>query len=543
MWFRLFHAALSLFIATLSATIGASVSFADSVSQHTLATEKGPLSFTLRRYLNPLHQEEMVVEFDEARAFWKIPVPVLYARDVSGDGKLDGWFIPGEDSTITAIDRTAEEEDGWDVASDLLLNAIHIHEQAYPSFLIQALSSGFTINGMMNRNFLQRISFQEINLGELEIRTNRIAKSEPTLDSDVARQLKFQYEEIAAGWDDVSNQILVYRGRDLPLEIAGDMVLLGGGSWLGEKLGALIEKAGSALLGTSLGKMIESSVGRMSDAISARAAELAEKTGLKKATQPVFALAGEAAAKAEFARLAVKEQIETVLKALSARGTVSRILAQGVRASLKGVGTAAAEGMHQLPALGEAEAIQIATEAFARRKEIFKDGDHPIVVTKDLLSDKDVIQDILFQANAQFWMNGITSYNSGNSFRTKMLLCAAFGFADSTSVNLGIKRDFDPGRNAMDTGWESVAGSLSSWLDMTALGTFEKMAAKSGNPALKLVGYAAIAGIELAENAGYTYLSRWYDEDHVKPSAATSPPADAETERSRLYVVPIWQHQ
>lgn len=502
----------SLVLAAFSAFLIATASYAETVTQHTLSTDRGNLSFTVRRYLNPLNEPEMVIELDDARAFWKIPVPVLYARDTSGAGKFDAWFVPQENGTVDAVERIAKEDDGWDVASDLLVQA-KVHERGNLSFLIQALSSGFTINGAMTKTFFQGISFQEINLQELDIRTERMLRENPK-DPDVTRQALFQFQELSDGWAEVSRQIQNYRVKDLPLEVLADVALLAGGSWLGEKAAPLMERTGSAFLGTSLGKLLEESYAKMASAIADQASQISEKVGLKKLAEPVVAFAGESAARAEFVKLTLQKQVETILQALSARDAISKIIAQGLRASAKAVGTVAREGVEQLPAVAEAEGIQIAAELFARRKEIFQNGHNPLVVAKNLFADKDVIQDLLFQANAEFWMDGIASYNSNNSFKKKMILCGVFGFADSSVINLGVKHDFDPGRNAMDTGWESVAGSLSANLDMIALGSFEKIATRTGNPSLKFVGYAVMAVVEVGENLGYTYLSKWYDGRH-----------------------------
>ena len=167
------------------------------VTYRTLSTPRGAFKFKLIRFWNEHHERELVVIHEEMRKLMPmLEVPVLYGRALGGGKRLDAWFIPTGPATLEAVDRLSKEEDGWDVASDILAHTIKIHNRPTYSLLLQAVQRKMTINGSMAIGAFEEFVRTEMDLEDLELRADRMSALDPR-----SPEAKEAYRLVHEGWD------------------------------------------------------------------------------------------------------------------------------------------------------------------------------------------------------------------------------------------------------------------------------------------------------------------------------------------------------
>jgi len=378
------------------------------------------------------------------------------------------------------------------------------------------------------RSLLKAIMFEAIDLTDLSIRLDRMKSDNHYFNIKM-------YGLIADGWGNLSDQIRKQGYIVHSLAGAGDVGLF----ILTVVTGGLAEKSIQYMSGTVLATSVMEAYDRLMLSISERATIATEKSAairavLKVVSKPAATWAAGMALKREFITSA-----DEAISALVSRNAVARIMSKG----LTGVFTTAKGGMQQWAYVLEQAGLELSSEIYERRGTLLKGTHNPIVITKRILNDKDLLQDMAFQVNETFWMAGIENfYDHTTTNRTKNIHCAAFAFVNSNMINLWINKEPDLGRNAVDTGWEVTIGTFETYFDQQLLGRLEQAAIQRSDFRLKLLGYALVGVFAGAENLGYTATSKYYT-DHFKHKKSETKKDDSanSSEVLEAHWVPVFQ--
>jgi hypothetical protein len=172
------------------------------------------------------------------------------------------------------------------------------------------------------------------------------------------------------------------------------------------------------------------------------------------------------------------------------------------------------------------QSIQLLTESVANREEVF--DPNPIIMTKKIISNKEMMHNLGYMGNETFWTSGISTLN-GNNTKRAYLICGVFSFVDSSAMNFFFKKEFDPKRVTLDTGWEILVGNFqTSQIDIPALDRYERAATQQGKPNLRLVGYAIAIADQTVGYFSYNKASEMVesskdDEKALKPDVKLIP--------------------
>ena len=480
---------------------------------HQLQTARGSFQFTLRRTVNEHGEIELTVLHEELRSlFPALSVPVLYARDTDGDKKMDLWFLPTSDATIDALERKSSSTDGWDVASQLLEHELDIANRPIWTVLIHAAQSGLTFNGAMAYDFFAKITRTQMDLQDLDLRADRIRKANPR-----AKGLMETYALVGDGWRHLDERIANEGIRNQVLATLGDMALAGAGAAAARGARLFFGWIGPRLIESEAGQLALQAYERMASRISSTAERAAAKASSLLPGSARFARAALAntAARATFARLTIEAKVATQLSALEARGAVGRLAARGLKSS----GNVLKQGLKQWPYVAQTTASQLVAE-FISRKDTLWDP-NPIVLARNVTSDRDLLQNLAYMTNETLLTSGATAL--GSNFKRRMAVCGVISFADSNVMNFAIKGGGDPGRIALDTGWEIVIGNSQTQVDMAALQLFEKLSVRNANPRLRLLGYAVALVDQLAGYFVYSQVTQRYERAHPVPREKDKP--------------------
>jgi uncharacterized membrane protein len=131
---------------------------------------------------------------------------------------------------------------------------------------------------------------------------------------------------------------------------------------------------------------------------------------------------------------------------------------------------------------------------------------NPIIMTKKFATNEEFLQDFLYMSNETFWMAGLSTYFQRPGSR--MIACGLFSLIDSTLMSYAIKHTVDPERQALDTGWEVVIGNAQTQIDLASLRAAQAAVTRSGNPRLKLIGYAVVLVDQGTGYYGYSQASQ-----------------------------------
>lgn len=410
-------------------------------------------------------------------------VPVLFGRDLDGNGKPDAWFYRDSSGLLESQDRPARRTDGWDAAHSILARELRTPDRWIVAVGLNAVFSqlSFTI-GQLNQ-VEATILQEELNLKTLEIQIQRLAHESP---QDQA--IPLLQGVVSRGYADLTRRLETEEMRDLYVSLAGDtaLLLLTGGS------GQLLARAEvwvSSRLGTSSAvTAARATLSRITAGMSARAATLGGR------------LATQALARAEvqaLLRLAPKEAVRVALSGLFSRVKIAKAAGMALTEGSAIVRAGASQWKYILLA----QSLQIGAEALARGDEIV--DPNPIVMTRKMASNEEFMQNFLYMSVETFGMASLSTY-----FQTpgkRVLSCALFSLTDSTLMNYAIKGSVNPERQALDTGWEVIVGNAQTQIDMAALRSVENAVQRTGNPRLRLLGYMVVV---VDQGAGYLGYSR-----------------------------------
>ena len=488
-------------------------------SFHTLQKDGEIHHFELVRSRNPVGSWELAVIHDEIRrGLPNTTHEVLWARDADGDGLMDAWFTLDRSGQLEVMDRPAWSDDSWDVAREILAEQVRLKNRWALGILFNSVTRNLTLVRSHEFTLRQDLFRAQMDLLDLQVRADRLrARIRAGLATPGAAE-EFQTIQgvISDGWREICETIskegyrrhFVMAVGDVGLYLTGAAVLRGVGAgfrWLGAKFSGRAAEQ-------SAGELYAKQVARAGE----RAAEALRRSG------------GANAGVVQALRLSAREKAGLVLRALESRGRMGQWMADAMRTSGRVLGASA----RQAPYVAVSQTTQLMAEVWNRRDVIF--DPNPIVLARNIASDRDLIQNLVFMTNETFLMAGVSTYYRGLGKR--MRICGAIALVNSNASSILVKHETDPLRMALDSGFEAIVGNSQVQLDMAAMEYFSRLAKENGNPKLRLVAYAIAFADGLAGYVAYGKLTQAYEKSKKagggEPADVPRPPA--------LVMVPVY---
>lgn len=506
----------------------------------------GVHKFTLIEMINVSGEYEVRVDLHEEHTL----VPnshrtILIGRaidvphELGSTRRVTTWFIPDAMEVLPPIEFTQVDDDPWLAASDVIRMHVNTQNRWLAWVIFDAVAAHISMAVAHDMDFFEQIKKEEIELYDLEIRTNHLEYQSP---SDL--QIVEARSAILHGWVSIAERIRAEKMRNYWLWGAGDVVLAGlaaaavkavvvASRWLGV--------AGETISQSAIGKLVveklEAMSSRITGKIKAASANLSKRLGVESMGEEVFRTAQAEAARLAVLRMTVQEKTVAMISYFEGRSKLSRLI---VRAMV-GVGKAAKEGVLQFKYIALAQATQIVGEVAARPGDLF--DVNPIIMTKKVLNDEEFMHDVAYMTNETFWMAGVSNMFASD-LKKRIAICGAIGMVDSMAMSLVIKGETNGSRVALDTSWEMLVGNLQTQIDVTALRYFEGMAKRKANPRLKLLGYV-VAFVDQAvgyfgyARASYAVETRTQASDKKRSSSQPASPNEAPMVSPQLKLIPV----
>ena len=464
-----------------------------------LETGAKELHFRAVRYTNKNNTPEVAYIFEEIRAFLPVTdIVVLYGRDTDGDGQMDAWFAPVQPGQVESYDMvSSDSKDGWDVAQVILSQKLHIEARPFLWMLTQAASQAITITGSTAKSEFEQINARQMDLLQLEIMADRSWKLEP--NNAYAR---LSYAIVSQGWAKLSAELDKQTKEAIVLTLT-DMTIAGLGQKVAQGLGWTAQWIGPKIIPAQAaawaGRMAES----FSLTLTKYAAHMLEKMNAKPA-MVAMAKIGAAQQAAKLATTVLFQKVETQLIAMQSRTLIERAAAT----ALLKVGNVAGHGLKELPYISVAVG-SLAVGGIGFHASEFSDA-NPAIFMKNVVTNKDFMQSMLFQTDEAFLQAAITA--SSTNVPRRMMVTGFVSTFDSITVGTLLKGVPDPRRATFDTAWQATVANVQTNVDLIALKKMEEAAIRSSNPKLKLVGWAIV----IANQAGGMFLYEWAVDKVVK---------------------------
>ncbi|HAR43643.1 MAG TPA: hypothetical protein DCS07_13600 [Bdellovibrionales bacterium] len=450
--------------------------------------------YRVTRYLNEHGDREVAYEFDRN---WLMRFLVgqrrsvlIVGRDLDGNDQYDAWFVMGRSGVSEVVDRVATESDGWDVVSGLLQKN---HAALANRLLLDVLFSNLSFTGNTVDHFFETIDRNHIDLHDFELRTDRLVK----LDKGSPAAMS-NYRMISEEWEFLGEEIQK-KQNSLWKWIALDVTVVRLSSYLVQWLDRLNIWTGGklAMLQTSSGVVrviTEHMVGLSKKAQSAMKRVNAK---LGKGNSRVH----EIGARAALLKMTSAQRLDIAIRGMKERGKVGRLLGLATEKSL----AFGASGLSNWKYITVTQAAQLAIEMNDKKESIFTSS-NPLIITKNVVSNKDLVQNVWYMTNETFLMSAAWK-TVKNPFK-RFGFCAVLSLVDSVAMNYLVKGVTDQKRLALDTAWELTIGNMQTAIvDQKILSYFETRAANLHNPKLKLVGYAGTLLEQSIGYAGYAALT------------------------------------
>lgn len=397
--------------------------------------------------------------------------PILfYGRDLDHNGNIETWFFLHEEGVRVVI-KEGKLPLGQDVLPEILKAQFQSSAKLYFSTATMTILSYLFFTADEVKSEKARFYLDWINLEELNIRiSNEEKRSTGIMNKN---QLEFQKLILHYGFSKLHEEMQQFHAKDLFGYIAADV-----GIWL---TGGVIIKWGGKLLSTPLKMLTESSffkflsenIGRIfetqKEVIATKLESASSKLGKTKEKT-----------KQNLVKLTPKNWRQNLTLSLNAQNLKLKILSGG-KAFYQGV-----KSEWRYIVLNSS--IQATAEGMSRFQEI-KDP-NPFVMAKNLFSNPEVQQNMGFMAIDTVLMTGVSK--NLKTMKAKFMASAFIAITNSTLINVFIKKENDPNRIIVDTGWEAIIGNGQVQIDLLALNYFEKLGQKNNNPNLKLLGYAVV---------------------------------------------------
>ena len=530
----------SFLVLSLSFWLLASVPYAEAApeitsEEHALNSPDGLQHFVVHKGLNTNGETEVQVEHVEIRALMpgKTRSIVMYGRALNPDGQIDAWFYPDESGVIQAQERTSSDPDGWDAASEIILQQVRYKNRWLSGMIAEAILSRMTLTEGMGESFHEKLIQEQIDLKDFDLRVARLERQDPRNPNLLPYEIA-----LSDGWADLSQQISSEGIRNRFLYAAGDIAFYLTGAVLGKGLGKAIEwvipKAMASAPGVWANSFYEGLSGGLSEyaaRASEKLAQQAEKLGLDSEALARFKQTIRwpvMAESAQAARSLLTERIPTMIRGLAARANVAGLLAR----SIDLVKLAGSGALQQWKYIAASQGLQFGIEVYERRATLF--SRNPIVFAKRIFSDKDLVEDVGFMTWDSTVQAGVSTADP--NLKRRMVVCGILSFLDSTGASFLVKKGEDRTRSAIDTGWEVSVGNIETQIDLSALKTFEKMAVRTENPKLALLGYA-VALVD--DGIGYWAYEKVTDKYEAHKKKSVPPSKTSGAPAATLQWIPI----
>ncbi len=461
--------------------------------------------FVLNQYFNEHNEKEIAISHQEFRKFAPdSEVTLLYGRDLDGDGFYDTWMYRNQDGVIDAVEMPAYSEDGWDSASIILNTYIDYSDRWISGIIMSNILHfvSFTADTVSKQD--AKLDRQEMDLQDLYIRLEHSLKKS---GSDTE-----EYKYISNLIDLHFKSMMGSLSFKQTLKDCGLLVIDAGIFFFG---GELMKSANALLRSTfkTFSKMTSETlvmkvIDKYTDAFAKKAVKQYEKLGIKKAVAKFLGERAALVATENLLKKPVAQQVDITIRALISRERMFALIGK----SLKTVAKTAKGGFENWRYILAVQSIQIAAEIHDKHDEIY--DPNPIIMAKNAVSNKGIIQDVAFMSNETFWMSGIAA--TVKSTPKALLIGGLFSFFDSTLMNVLVKHEADTGRINLDTRWEMSIGNDQTQLDFYSTRYFENLASKTGYKPLRFLGWAAVAIDQGIGYMTYASFSRQYEEEKKK---------------------------
>ena len=448
-------------------------------------TSDGSKRINIFRYTNHWGRKEIRLESAALPRIGRVNPIYGYGRDTDDDEIIDTWFMIDEDEGLKISTIPNRQPWATDVIKNQLFKTYDSSVKSHFSALYGAVF-GFVLMSVSHA-YNSEIDFwrERMDLEEFALRLENSKKS--------GQLTKEQWEDgvdlVMAGYEDALNRFEKATGRDYAALGAADVALWATGGVIVKYVGKGLSYLGRPLMETAMVRNAKASIIHMARKISqGTRAKLSYFRRAKGA--PVSVIAAQT----------VRTQFPRQMRGLMAKNTLMKKLVPFVVRS----GIAVKKALYDWKYIAFMGSLQISTEAFANRSEVY--SPNPTTFAKNVLTHPDIIQNVGFMTTNAFFMTA-----ASHGIRPRGVRFAACGFialGNSSFTNFVIKGENDYQRVALDSGWEAIIGNTQVQIDLAALKHFEQKAAASGNPRLKLLGWAVVLVDQAAGFAGYSLATR-----------------------------------
>jgi hypothetical protein len=413
-----------------------------------------------------------------------------YGRDTDDDGKIDTWFMIDSDEGLKIHHIKTRQQWGLDVIEHQLLKRYESSRKSHISAAYGAIF-GFLLMSVSHGWSSERELWRELmDIEEFSLRLHRSRSS-----GEITRE---QWEDsvdlIVAAYDQTIKRFERATGKEYWALAGADIVLWATGGIIAKFLSKGIGVIGRPVAQTAIMKDARIAVTRIAKGIKEKAhSQLIRFRGLKGTL--VNALAAQA----------VKKRFPSQMRALMARN----ILYRKVIPPIMRTGIAVKKAALDWNYIAFMTGLQLTTEAFANSSEVW--SSNPTTFARNVLSHPDIIQNVTYMSSNAFLMTAASHGIRAKGMR--FAICGFIAMANSTISNIVIRGERDYERITLDTGWEAVVGNAQIQLDLAALKHFEQRAMRTGNPQMKLLGWAVVFVDQALGFAGYSKAAEYVSQN------------------------------
>lgn len=488
-------------------------------------------TYTLEEYFNSRGQYEVRVILNEER--WYAPtsqrtiligraidVPSaltqkLSERDSVQPRKVTTWFIPMSLQILQPIEYLQSGDDPWPTARSLIENKLNTDNRWYSWVLFESIAPQLSLAISHSTEFFEQIKQEQIDLYDLEIRLKHLELQSPNDPFiPIARAV------LAEGWQSVHDRVRNEKTRTYWMYAAADVALTATAAKAFSIANRWLSPATQALSDSAVGKAVANAYSNLNEALQKKASQAAAK--VQKSSKVLAA----GTARLGFIRLTAKEKVSRSIDYLQARSVIARV-------ALKGMGHVTGvvkSGVAAMPYIALTQTTQIIAETLARPDDLF--DSNPLVMARKMANDEDFVQNVAYMTNETFWMAGVNNYL--DTAKKKIAICGAIGLVDSVTMALVIKGEANPIRVGFDAGWEAVIGNVQALADTSAIVYFQRLAEKTGNSKLRLLGYVIALVDQGVGYFGYAMVSRMVDD-----ISTPTPVPPAQNSAPQLKLIPV----
>jgi hypothetical protein len=441
------------------------------------------------QYINHWGNKEVRIESATLPRIGRVNPIYGYGRDTDDDGRIDTWFMIDVDEGLRVYRIPTRFNWGVDVIERKLFST---HEYALKSHFSATYGAvfGFLLMSVSHGYESERELWRElIDIEEFTIRMER-ARAEGQLTRE---QWDDSIDLITSSYREAIQRFERATGRNYWALVGGDVVLWTTGGIVLRFLSKGLALIGKPAAQSTIGQSAKAIITKMAQGINDRArAQISRFRKMKGA--PANALAAEV----------VKRRFPSRMRALMAKNIIYRKAIPPIVRT----GIAMKKAVLDWKYIALMGTLQLSTEAIANSSEVW--SPNPTTFAKNVLTHPDITQNVSYMTTNAFLFTA-----ASHGIRPRGIRFATCGFialGNSGISNIIIRGENDYERIALDTSWEAIIGNTQVQVDLAALKHFEKKALKTGNPRLKLLGWAVVLVDQVAGFTGYSLATRYLSE-------------------------------